>query len=174
VKEDKVLSWEGPAEVEAKSPLEQLIAQGARKILQAALEQEIEAYLEAHRGRQSAEARASVVRNGHLPERQLITGVGPIPVRPPRVRHRDGQQFTSAILPKYLRRVPSVDALIPALYLKGVSTGDFSDALAALLGENASGLSATNIVRLKAGSRGRLQGLVPTRFKPETLRVLVG
>ena len=120
-------------------------------MLQAALEQEIEAYLQAHRGRQSAEGRASVVRNGHLPERQLITGVGPIPVRQPRVRHRDGQPFSSAILPKYLRRVPSVDALIPALYLKGVSTGDFTDALAAILGEKASGLSATNIVRLKAG-----------------------
>ena len=105
MKEDKVLSWEGPAEVDAKSPLEQFIAQGARKILQAAIEQEIEAYLEAHRGRQSAQGRAAVVRNGHLPERQLITGVGPIPVRQPRVRHRDGQQFTSAILPKYLRRV---------------------------------------------------------------------
>jgi putative transposase len=151
VKEDKVLSLEGPAEVDAKSPLEQLIAEGARKMLQAAIEQEIEAYLQAHRGRQTAEGRASVVRNGHLPERQLITGVGPLPVRQPRVRHRDGQQFTSAILPKYLRRVPSVDALSPALYLKGGSTGDFTDALAAILGENASGLSATNIVRLKAG-----------------------
>jgi transposase-like protein len=131
--------------------LEQLIREGARKMLQAAIEQEIEEYLQAHRGRQSAEGQAAVVRNGHLPERQLITGVGPIPIRQPRVRHRDGQQFTSAILPKYLRRVPSVDALMPALYLKGVSTGDFTDALAAILGQNASGLSATNIVRLKAG-----------------------
>jgi putative transposase len=151
VKDNKVLPLEGPAEVKAKSPLEQLIAQGARKMLQAALEQEIEAYLEAHRGRQSAEGRVSVVRNGHLPERQLLTGVGPIPIHQPRVRHRDGQPFSSAILPKYLRRVPSIDALIPALYLKGVSTGDFSEALAAILGEKASGLSATNIVRLKAG-----------------------
>jgi len=124
VKEDKVLSLAGPAEVDAKSPLEQLIAEGARKMLQAALEQEIEAYLEALRGRQTAEGRATVVRNGHLPERQLLTGVGPLPIHQPRVRHRDGQHFSSAILPKYLRRVPSVDALIPALYLKGVSTGD--------------------------------------------------
>jgi putative transposase len=151
VKEDKVLSLKGPVEVDAKSPLEQLIAEGARKMLQAAIEQEIEEYLQAHRDRQGAEGRATVVRNGHLPERQLVTGVGPIAVRQPRVRHRDGQSFSSAILPKYLRRVPSVDALIPALYLKGISTGDFSEALAAILGENASGLSATNIVRLKAG-----------------------
>ena len=150
MKDNKVLSLEGPAEVDAKSPLEQLIAAGARKMLQAAIEQEVEEYLKAYHGRQRAEGRASVVRNGHLPERQLITGAGPIPVHQPRVRHRDGQRFSSAILPKYLRRVPSVDALIPALYLKGVSTGDFSEALAAILGENARGLSATNIVRLKA------------------------
>jgi putative transposase len=150
VKEDKVLSVGGPAEVDAKTPLEQLIAEGARKMLQAAIEQEVEDYLQAHRGRHTAEGRAVIVRNGHLPERQLVTGVGPIPIRQPRLRHRDGQQFTSAILPKYLRRVPSIDALIPALYLKGVSTGDFTEALAAILGEKASGLSATNIVRLKA------------------------
>ena len=124
MKEDKVLPLEGPAEVDAKSPLEQLISEGARKMLQAAIEQEVEAHLQAHRGRQSADGRASVVRNGHLPERHLVTGVGPIPVCQPRVRHRDGRHFTSAILPKYLRRVPSVDALIPALYLKGISTGD--------------------------------------------------
>ena len=158
MKEDKVLPLEGPAEVDAKSPLEELIAEGARKMLQAAIEQEVEEYLQAHRGRHTAEGRAAIVRNGHLPERQLVTGVGPIPVRQPRVRHRDGQQFTSAILPKYLRRVPSIDALIPALYLKGVSTGDFTEALAAILGEKASGLSATNIVRLKAGWEQDYQG----------------
>jgi putative transposase len=125
VKEDKVLSLEGPAEVDAKSPLEQLIAEGARKMLQAAIEQEVEDYLQAHRGRHTAEGRAVIVRNGHLPERQLMTGVGPIPIRQPRVRHRDGQQFTSAILLKYLRRVPSIDALSPALYLEGGLHGGF-------------------------------------------------
>ena len=92
-----------------------------------------------------------MVRNGHLPEREVISGVGPIPVRQPRVRHRDKGRFSSAILPKYMRRAPSVDALLPALYLKGISTGDFSEALTAILGEGASGLSATNIVRLKSG-----------------------
>jgi hypothetical protein len=73
-----------------------------------------------------------------------------------------------------MRRTPSVDALIPALYLKGISTGDFSEALAAILGEKASGLSATNIVRLKVGSQSRLQGMEPARPEPETLRLLVG
>ena len=73
-----------------------------------------------------------------------------------------------------MRRTPSVDALIPALYLKGISTGDFTEALAAILGEKASGLSATNIVRLKVGSQSRLQGMEPARPEPEALRLLVG
>jgi putative transposase len=130
--------------------LEQVIAEGARKMLQAAIENEVQEYLQAYGGRRTDNGQAVVVRNGHLPERDLVTGVGPLKVRQPRVRHRDGQKFSSAILPKYLRRVPSIDALIPALYLKGVSTGDFTEALAAILGESARGLSATNIVRLKA------------------------
>ena len=85
---------------------------------------------------------------GLLPERELETGVGPVRVRQPRGRHRDNGRFSSAILPKYMRRAPSVDALIAALYLKGIPTGDFTEALEAILGEGASGLSATNIVRL--------------------------
>jgi putative transposase len=92
-----------------------------------------------------------VVRNGNLPEREVISGAGRIPVRQPRGPPSGSGALTSAILPKYMRRVPSVDALIPALYLKGISTGDFSEALTAILGEGASGLSATNIVRLKSG-----------------------
>jgi transposase-like protein len=150
MKEATVVSLPERAEVEAKSPLEQVIAEGARKMLQAAIENEVQEYLQAYGGRRTDKGQAVVVRNGHLPERDLVTGVGPLKVRQPRVRHRDGQKFSSAILPKYLRRVPSIDALIPALYLKGVSTGDFTEALAAILGESARGLSATNIVRLKA------------------------
>src|SRR5690242_21855695 len=93
VKDNKVLSLEGPAEVDAKSPLEELIAEGARKMLQAAIEQEVEEYLQAHQSRRTADGRATLVRNGHLPERQLVTGVGAIPVRQPRVRHRAGEPF---------------------------------------------------------------------------------
>jgi putative transposase len=150
LKEAKVLLLERPAEVAAKTPLEQLIAEGARQMLQAAIENEVREYVQACRGQRTGGDRAVVVRNGYLPERDLVTGVGPLKIRQPRVRHRDGQHFTSAILPRYMRRVPSIDALVPALYLKGVSTGDFSEALAAILGEKAAGLSATNIVRLKA------------------------
>jgi putative transposase len=96
-----------------------------------------------------------VVRNGYMPERDLVTGIGSLSFRQPRVDDRKlaelgEERFSSRILPRYLRRVPSVDNLIPVLYLKGISTGDFSEALEAILGPQAPGLSATNVVRLKA------------------------
>ena len=151
MRENRVISLEKRAEDAEKPFFEQLLQEGARKLLQAAIENEIIDYIQFHQDRRDEDGQRLVVRNGHLPEREIVSGVGPIKVRQPRVRHRDGGQFCSAILPKYMRRTPSVDALIPALYLKGISTGDFSEALAAILGEQASGLSATNIVRLKAG-----------------------
>ena len=91
-----------------------------------------------------------MVRNGFHPPRQLVTGVGKVPVQQPRVNdRREGAGFTSAILPQYARRAPSIDALIPVLYLKGLSTSSFPEALKAILGDQVSGLSAANIVRLK-------------------------
>ena len=149
--ENKVVSLDERVKDQEKPFLEQLLQEGARKLLQAAIENEVIDYIQFHKDRRDENGQRLVVRNGHLPEREVVSGVGPIRVRQPRVRHRDRGQFSSAILPKYMRRAPSVDALIPALYLKGISTGDFSEALAAILGEGASGLSATNIVRLKAG-----------------------
>ena len=149
--EVNVISLSERAKVEAKSYLEELLSEGARKLLQAAIENEVAEYLQSQSARRSESGERNVVRNGHLPERDLVTGVGPVKIRQPRVRHRDGGSFSSEILPKYMRRVPSIDALIPALYLKGISTGDFTEALSAILGEKAAGLSATNIVRLKAG-----------------------
>jgi transposase-like protein len=151
VPESKVISLDKRAEDEEKSFFEQLLQEGARKLLQAAIENEVMDYIQLHKDRRDENGQRLVVRNGHLPEREIVSGIGPIKVRQPRVRHRDGGRFTSAILPRFMRRTPSVDALIPALYLKGISTGDFTEALAAILGEKASGLSATNIVRLKAG-----------------------
>jgi putative transposase len=151
VPESKVISLGERAQDEEKPFLEQLLQEGARKLLQTAIENEVIEYIQFHKDRQSEDGQRLVVRNGHLPEREVSSGVGPIRVRQPRVRHRDGGSFSSQILPKYMRRAPSVDALIPALYLKGISTGDFTEALSAILGEKASGLSATNVVRLKAG-----------------------
>jgi putative transposase len=151
VPESKVISLDKRAEDEEKSFFEQLLQEGARKLLQAAIENEVMDYIQFHKDRRDENGQRLVVRNGHLPEREIVSGIGPIKVRQPRVRHRDGGRFSSAILPRFMRRTPSVDALIPVLYLKGISTGDFTEALAAILGEKASGLSATNIVRLKAG-----------------------
>ena len=93
---------------------------------------------------------ALVVRNGYLPKREIITGVGPVEVEQSRVyNRRQNHRFTSWILPPFMRQDPRVEALIPCLNLKGLSTGDFSEALEAILGPEAPGLSATNFVRLK-------------------------
>ena len=112
--ESKVISLEERAKEEQKPFLEQLLREGARKLLQAAIENEVIDYIQLHKDRVDENGQRLVVRNGHLPEREVVSGAGPIPVRQPRVRHRDKGRFSSAILPKYMRRVPSVDALIPA------------------------------------------------------------
>ncbi len=133
-----------------KNVLDSLVREGARRMLQTALEAEVQEYIDSHKNETDNEGRRTVVRNGHLPERNLVTGAGQLAVKQPRVRDKAGKQrFSSSILPPFLRRVPSVDALIPVLYLKGVSTGNFNEALEAILGRNAKGLSASNIVRLK-------------------------
>jgi len=131
--EVSVISLQERAKVEAKGYLEQPLTEGARKLLQAAIENEVAEYLQGQSNRRTESGERNVVRNGHLPERDLVTGVGPVKIRQPRVRHRDGGTFSSEILPKYMRRVPSIDALIPALYLKGISTGDFTEALSAIV-----------------------------------------
>ena len=142
------------------SPLDQLLHEGARQMLMTAIEAEVAAYIEAHQHEVDEKGRRLVVRNGQARERTLVSGVGPINIRAPRVDDRrvDEQgrkfRFTSKILPPYLRRTKSVEELIPWLYLKGISTGDFSEALAALLGPDAPGLSATTVVRLKEVWRG--------------------
>jgi putative transposase len=119
MKQTKVISLKKRVEDEAKSYLEKLLSEGARKLLQAAVENEVADYLESNREQRTETGQRAVVRNGYHSERELVSGIGPIKLRQPRVRHRNGQKFSSAILPPYLRRVPSIDALIPALYLKG-------------------------------------------------------
>ncbi|NIR33169.1 MAG: IS256 family transposase [Desulfuromonadales bacterium] len=135
-------------------PITDLIRDGARKLLQQAIEAELETLLATHAGERTVDGRARLVRHGHLPERDLLTGVGPVPVKVPRVRDRGDSdekvKFVPSILPRYLRKATSVEELLPWLYLKGVSSGDFREALAALLGPDAKGLSATTISRLKA------------------------
>lgn len=134
-------------------PLTDILRRGARSLLAQAVEAEVAAYLEARIHLVDEAGRRQVVRNGYLPERTILTGVGPVEVQQPRVRDRrpaeQREAFTSAILPPYLRKTRSLEDLIPWLYLKGVSTGDFADALKALLGPEAPGLSATTVTRLK-------------------------
>ncbi len=137
---------------ESRSALDVVAREGAQQMLQQAIELEVAEYLEVFRHLKDETGRRQVVRNGFLPERKIVTGVGPLSVTKPRVHdRREGERFTSKILPAYMRRSPSIDALIPVLYLKGISTGDFSEALAAIVGEGAAGLSPANIVRLKQG-----------------------
>ena len=141
---------EGIVRTEMQSDLEKLLREGARQMLEVALQVEVAEYVKEYQEERDEQDRRQVVRNGSHPPRQLVTGVGKVPVRQPRVDdRREGEKFTSAILPRYARRAPSIDALIPALYLKGISTSSFPEALKAILGDNVSGLSAANIVRLK-------------------------
>ncbi len=130
------------------SVLEELAREGARQLLAQALEAEVAGFVKKHQDKIGAEGRRQVVRNGHMPTRELVTGIGPLMIRQPRLDDRmlsgtGEERFSSQILPRYLRRVPSVDNLIPILYLKGVSSGDMSEALASILGPDAAGLSAT-------------------------------
>lgn len=135
-------------------PLTELLRSGAQRLIEQAVEAELAVLLEAYASDKTDDGRARLVRHGHLPEREVMTGVGAVPVKVPRVRDRGDDaekvRFTSKILPPYLRKAKSIEELLPWLYLKGISTGDFHEALAALLGPNAAGLSSTTISRLKA------------------------
>ncbi|MAF08942.1 IS256 family transposase [Candidatus Poribacteria bacterium] len=136
---------------EVSDPLTELLRQGSRALIARAVEAEFAAFLTAYDAALDDEGRRQVVRNGYLPERAVQTGIGSVVVRVPRARDRSGSGivFHSNLLPPYLRRTKSIEELIPWLYLKGVSTGDFSEALVALLGVNAVGLSASTVSRLK-------------------------
>lgn len=135
-------------------PLTDILRSGARRLIEQAVEAELSAFLATHADDKTEDGMARLVRHGHLPEREVMTGIGPVPVKVPRVRDRgtgdDRIRFRSSILPPWLRKAKSIEDLLPWLYLKGISTGDFQEALGALLGPNAAGLSATTISRLKA------------------------
>ena len=135
----------------AEDPLTAVLRQGAQRLLAQAIEAEVAMFLARYADRRDAQGRHTVVRNGSLPEREVHTGIGAVRVKVPRVRDRSGTglRFHSALLPPYLRRSKSLEALLPWLYLKGISTGDFSEALEALLGPEAPGLSPATISRLK-------------------------
>ena len=134
--------------------LTEILRNGARALLTQAVETEVADFLGRYADLKTEAGHQRVVRHGHLPEREIMTGIGAVAVRQPRVRDREADggeriRFSPAILPPYARRTKSLEVLIPILYLKGISTGDFEEALAALLGKDAGGLSASTIARLK-------------------------
>ena len=152
MKKDNLVEYRNPGvALPVADALTEVLRSGARELLQQAVEAEVGEFMARHRELKDEGERQRVVRNGYQPERTIQTGIGDVAVKAPRVRDRQGTiKFSSSILPPYLRRTRSLEELLPWLYLKGLSTGDFSTtALTALLGQDAPGLSAATISRLK-------------------------
>ena len=151
--DSNVVRLRQPEEID--DPLTTILRTGARRLLEQAIEAEVDTFLAAMKDVKLVDGRDRMVRHGHGPERTIQTGIGPVAVRRAKVRDRGADEngerirFTSAILPRWARRSKSLDALLPVLYLRGVSTGDFQDALSALLGKDAPNLSPSVIARLK-------------------------
>jgi len=152
MEEGSIVDLKSQVAAASQSTLDEILRAGAQRMLQAAIEAEVADYVERHQHLTDGQTgHRLVVRNGSLPAREIQTGLGQCPIRQPRVRdRRPGHKFTSQILPPYMRRSPSIEALIPLLYLKGISTNDFPEALKAILGEQAAGLSPSTITRLKS------------------------
>ena len=147
---DTTIPFTNPA---FRDELSELVREGAQRIIRQAVEAELGAFLEEHAGEHDLRGRRALVRNGYLPSREVLTGVGPVRVRVPRTRDRSGagRCFRSELLPPYLKKTRRMEAVIPWLYLKGISTNDFGEALTALFGESVKGLSPATIARLKEG-----------------------
>jgi len=159
MKDNNVISLEKP-EGNFNDQLTEILRQGCTRILKEALEVEIRTFIEHYKHLKDDQGKQRIIRNGYLPEREVQTGIGQVAVCVPRSRDQDANgkpiRFHSVLLPPYLRRTRSIEELLPWLYLKGISTGDFSDALAALLGRDAPGLSPQTISRLKGKWKGEL------------------
>lgn len=147
--ESNVVALPGPES--SRDALTELLRSGARQLISQAVEAELQELLAAHTDRRTSDGKAAVVRNGYLPEREIQTGVGPVTVRVPKVRSKTGEAvtFRSALVPPYVRKARSVEAALPWLYLKGISSGEMDSALKVLLGAQARGLSAGTLSRLK-------------------------
>ena len=147
--EHSVVRFQKPETV--VDPMTELLRSGAQRLIQQAVEAELAELLAQYAGETAACGRAAVVRNGYLPEREVLTGIGPVPVRVPKVRSRTGESvvFHSRLVPPYVRRAKSLDAALPWLYLKGIATGEMAAALEVLVGPEAKGLSAPVVSRLK-------------------------
>ena len=149
MKKNNVLEFAGRDTI--SDPLTALLRSGAQQLINQAVEAELQELLHQHSGQRTEGGNAVVVRNGHLPERELQTGLGPVTVKIPKVRSMTGEPvtFRSALVPPYVRKTKSLEAALPWLYLKGVSSGEMGEALKVLIGPDAKGLSATTVSRLK-------------------------
>jgi transposase-like protein len=149
MKKDKVISLEKPEEI--PDLLTGLLRSGARELITQAVHAELTGFLTRYEDITDSLGRKQVVRNGYLPQREIMTGLGPVDIQVPKTRDKgkQGLHFRSELLPPYIKRTKSVETVLPWLYLKGISTGDFTEVLAALLGKDAKGLSAGTISRLK-------------------------
>ena len=147
--EDTVVRFRKPEA--ARDALTELLCEGAQQLLRQAVQAELEEFLAVHADKCDEHGRAAVVRNGHLPEREVLTGIGAVAVRVPKVRSRTAESvvFRSSLVPPYVRKAKSVAAALPWLYLRGISAGQMQGALSMLLGEEAAGLSASVVNRLK-------------------------
>ena len=150
MRDDKVLAFKNPGE-KVEDALTVVLREGARDLLAKAIEAEIQVFLSHYDDHRDDQGRQQIVRNGYLPARRIQSGLGEIDVQVPRTRDRGrtGVQFSSSLIPPYLKRTKSFEELLPVLYLKGLSTGDFQEALESLVGPNAKGLSASTICHLK-------------------------
>ena len=148
--QNKIIDLKKPGEF-CEDPLTELLRNGARQLIADAVQVELQELLDQYSVLRNERGYLQVVRNGYLPEREILTGIGPIKVKVPKIRDKSGQRikFNSALLPPYLRKTRRVEEVLPWLYLKGISTGDFQEALHALLGTDGKGLSASTISRLK-------------------------
>ena len=149
MKKNNVLEFAGRDTI--YDPLTALLRSGAQQLITQAVDAELQELLSQHSYRRTEAGNAIVVRNGHLPERELQTGLGPVTVKIPKVRSRTGEPvtFRSALVPPYVRKTRSLEAALPWLYLKGISSGEMGDALKVLIGPDAKGLSASTVSRLK-------------------------
>ena len=149
MKKNNVLEFAGRETI--SDPLTALLRSGAQQLINQAVEAELEELLGRYSDQCTGDGNAVVVRNGHLPERELQTGLGPVTVKVPKVRSKTGEPvtFRSALVPPYVRKTKSLEAALPWLYLKGVSSGEMGEALKVLIGPDAKGLSASTVSRLK-------------------------
>lgn len=176
VGEDIVVEYRNPGmAVAVADPLTEVLRSGAQRLLCEAIEAEVAQFIDQHLDLKDERGRQRVVRNGHLPERNIQTGIGSVEVSAPRVRDRAGEiKFTSAILPRYLRRSRSVEQLLPWLYLKGISTGDFNQALTAILGRAGSGSVGPNDWPAQRNLERGAREMGQAGLDGQTLCVLVG